>query len=471
MTIQAEYKKIIFLILFISTFFVARLHFYRFPLSGEEGIFAELLVNQPENPQILLSGRADGSNVYIQTRHPIALYNSIKGCGKLFGGYLAKADWTNDAEITPRLRFVFSLFQFVILMTIAIFVVSKPGWPKYSLLYLLFAVAVSPVGLATSTNLQVDGSIGAAMTGLVGLALLLVLRNGRLNLINGIVLFVTTFFLATGKQEWSIIFVAALLISICYLLFLRSHDKQSIRNDITLIVIIFTALIAGNIYSYFLSPYAYTESFWVMRYFSGADELVSGNVTAQRMLWMKRIIAKLPWMCTSSALAVIFAVLSFYKRKWPKPVEFLLVVFGCGLLGGYFIANNSSEPRYFAPSLMILTIATIAIFPQTLSRRYVVIISVITMLMFASTGIFYYNNTIKKPVKPYFDASTVKLEAGEAAIISTGSAWNKKGLDFVNYDAGKAWAKTYAERYNKKLYPQDITWSSSDIVLEKRNLK
>ncbi len=462
-------KKIVFVSLFILLFFAARFHFYRTPLFGEEGIFAELVINQPENPNILLGGRADGENLYSPPSHPIELYSVIKICGSVFRPYLAAVDWQNDAEITPRLRFVFSLFQFVILLGVSLYIVFLRKWPGHILLAaILAAVVISPIALKTSWNLQVDGSVGVLMNGLFGLALMLLLRKNSINIFTGGILFAASIFLGIGKQEWTMVLLVAMGISTVYFFVLKLKTSQKIKPHLVMLLIILVGLIIGNITSYLCMPEAYLGGFRVMWDFSGAEKVFDGQTATEAARLVYLTIHRLPWICTSLALIAISGLSVLSNRRWPKPVEFFLFIFGLGLFGAFFISLHSSDPRYFAPSLVVLTMATVAVFPQKINSRFFVMVAMITLIMFVSSGAFFYTRTIKRPTKVYFDVKTIPLTSGQAAIISPGVAWNKMELDFVNFYAGRWGAEWYSEKYNKKLYPTDLTWSDSDVRLEDR---
>ena len=94
--------------------------------------------------------------------------------------------------------------------------------------------------------------------------------------------------------------------------------------------------------------------------------------------------------------------------------------------------------------------------------------SILILMMFTSSGIYLYNNLIKKSMKPYFDATKIKLKPGQIAVLSTGDAWNKLDIDFVNVDTGQHGVENYAEKYNRTLYPENHKWTTIEEVLEKK---
>ena len=326
---------------------------------------------------------------------------------------------------------------------------------------IFMAVSISPIAIHTSTNLQVDGSIGVLMNGLFAIVILLVLSSAARNAFNYIILFFATFFLATGKQEWSFVLVIALFMTILYTCYIRKKDQSVPKLDPSIAIAIISGLLAGHITSYLIGPQSYMDAFDVLWQFSRAEYLLSGQIEPER--WITITSSRMQWICTVAALAAISSILVFGRLKKLKPLELLIWLYGLGLFGAFFMSSNSPSPRYFAPSLVTLTIAIVAISPTNLSKCVFVAITTLIILMFATSGIYLYNNIVKKTQKPYFDASEIALKPGQIAILSTAQAWNKPDIDFVNYNAGKKAAERYAAKYNKTLYPENFSWWSDSI--------
>lgn len=458
-------KKALFVILFIILYFATRACFYKTPIQGEGGIFAELIVNRPDNPNTSLNGRVDGKNRYNWPAHPLGIYSIIKASGVIAQPYLKAVDWQDDRQITPRVRFIFSLFQFLILLLLLLYVAFFHDWPVHWLVVVIMAaVIVSPVAISTSWDPQVDGSVGVLMHGLLGLTLLIALDK-PLNVLKGAILFAAACFLGFGKQEWSIVLLVALVIFAIYVWIRKLKTSDDLKKNMTVLLVVVAGVVLGNIMSYLFEPQSYMGGFRVMWSFSHAEKVLGGEAGFVFDKWLYMTKHRLPWTCTGIALIGIYVLLLFSKRRWPKPIELLLFIFGLGMFGAYFLVSHDAQARYFAPSIILFTMSIVAIFPKNIDTRTSVLISTLTLMMFASSGIYLYNNLIKKPMKPYFNADEIKLKPGQIAILSTGQGWNKLDIDFVNRDAGQQIVENYAKRFNKTLYPENFKWLSVDKIL------
>lgn len=454
-------KKILFVLSFVLLFFAVRLHFYRSPLTGEEGMFADLVVNGHQGPDFLLSSRIDGEKKYFIPRHPDGLYYVTRAAGSIFSPLIDRVPWQDDAKITPVLRFVFSTSMFLILSLLVIHICLRKRPINPFLIILFIAVTVSPVAIFTSANLQIDGSVGVLMNGVFALGLLFFLSSNSRNAIKYILLFAGSFFLATGKQEWSIILLAALSVVAIYLTIVRIRNSAKISQDVFMLLTVTTGLVAGNIFSYFIGPENYGGGLDVFWRFSRIGNIAKGEVEFAR--WIPSTLRRLEWTDTIIALIAISGLFVFIKRKEIKTAEILLCVYGFGLFAAYSLSFWISESRYFAPSLIVMTAAIISIFPSKIGGKSIVFISVLSLIMFATTAKFLHKTITELPSRPYFDASQIKLQPDQIAILSTANAWNKLDIDFVNNSNSKEGIERTAEIHHKRLYPEDYVWPDYSI--------
>ena len=453
---QKAVRNLFLIFLFVSLFFLVRLHFYYAPLIGEEGIFADILMKHPQSPNFLLSGLIDGQNIYHQPAHPIVMYYALDAMGNLFSPLINTVSWLDDTEITPLLRFLISLNQFAVFLGIGIVIILRKGFPLVIAVSILVAVAISPTAVITSANLQLDGSIGVLMSGLFAMTLFYLSIFNPGNGFLGVVLFMVSFFLATGKQEWSIIALCALLFAALYLFIFKYKKSAEFKTDVSMLLIVLSGLMAGNLFSYFLEPLSYLGGLKVLWSFSHADKLLEGHFDLQK--WIQLTNSRVRWICIPIALAGISTLLVFNKLKRLKTVEVLLWFYGLGLLGAYFLSNWNTEPRYFAPSLVVLAITVILLLPSVTKFRLWIPITVVVFLMFLADGLFLFNNIVKKPQSPYFDVNKISLKSDEIAILTTAEAWNKLNIDFANRDNGKIISENFAKKYHKTLYPKNYVW-------------
>ena len=454
-------KKILFVISFVLLFFAVRLHYYKSPLTGEEGVFADLTVNQRQGVDFHLSSRINGEKIYFVPWHPAGLYYTVRATGLLFSPLIDLLPWQEDAKITPVLRFVFSISTFFILSLLVIHICTHKKPVNPLLIILFIAVAVSPVAIFTSANLQLDGSVGVLMNGVFALGLLFFLSSNSKKAIKYILLFASSFFLATGKQEWSMILLAAIFLVAIYLAIIRIRNSAKISQDIFMLLTVTGGLVAGNIFSYFIGPENYIGGFEVFWNFSRIGDLAEGKVESGR--WIQLTLSRLEWTDTLMALIAISGFFVFIKRKEIKIAEILLWVYGLGLFAGYSISIWNAEPRYFAPSLIVMTATVIAIFPPRISAKSMVFIAPIILIMFATSAKFLHKTITELPSRPYFDASKIKLQPDQIAILSTANAWNKPDIDFINNSHSKEGIEETAEMYNKTLYPEDYVWPGYSI--------
>ena len=447
-------KRILFVLLFVLVFFAVRIHLYKIPLGGEEGIFAEMVVNQPENPDIVLNGRVDGQNIYRIALHPVMLYHVPRLAGRLLSPLLNDVSWQDDAKITPPLRFLFSLFQFAIFLAIAVYL-SARKWPINILLAAVFiAVVISPISVKTASHLQVDNTTGALMAAIFSMVVLLILSSGLKGKLAHTSLFAATAFFAMGKQEWSMVLLIALFVTAGYLCVLRIKTSANVRSDVLMLLTIFGGLVAGNIISYLIAPESYIGGLGVFWRHSRIEAIASGRLGFDS--WFRLTLLKLKWMCTGIALIAISIILAFNKIKQLKPLEILLLLFGIGLFAVFFISVSNTNARYYVPSLIVMSFVIIAIFPDKLSRKTTVAIGVIVVMMYATSGVYlFYKIGIEEP-KAYFDPSQVTLAPGQVAILPTADAWNKPQIDFVGYNMGRSAVRIFADRHNKTLWPEDF---------------
>ncbi|MBW8015193.1 MAG: hypothetical protein FVQ82_03330 [Planctomycetes bacterium] len=449
-------KKIIFIASFVLLFFAVRLHFYRFPLTGEEGAFANIFVNQTHGPEFLQQGRSDGEDFYGFPRHPETLYNSLRIAGIVCSPIIKQVPYTDDMKITPVLRLLFSLFQFFILLGIGAYLCSRKKPVNILLALLLLAVAVSPTAIKTSVRLQIDGGVGILMNALFAAALLFIAKSDKRTFFRYVLLFCATFYLAAGKQEWSIILLTAIFAVGMFLLFTRLLMRQQFNHEPKILAIIIVGIIAGNICSYLIGPVNYMGAFGVIRDFSRIENVASNDISF--MDWVRLRSSMTFWICTIIALITLSSIFVLQNIKKIRPPELLIWIYGLGLFGAFFFSKASLDPRHFAPSLIILTFAVIALFPKKTAAKTFAAISIILFAMFASTGLHLFVSNFVNPIRPHFDPSTLNLKADEIAILSPAQAWNKTDIDFINHFMGKRGVEDTAKKLNKKLYPPDYAW-------------
>ena len=209
----------LFFLLFIFLYFVFRVPYLIAPLTGEEGILANIFYTQPPNPNYLIIGRINGIDIYTYPQHPAIIYEILSHFGLLWK-MIINYKMLNIASLTFFVRLAFSMFQFLVVAVIALMtlqrrdIVLKDRITPFSSIVIL---AVSVPAMIISTFVQVDGSVGTLLSGLLAIALL----GYRLNLfpirIASIFIFLSSLLFGLGKNEWSLALLLALLLTAAYI--------------------------------------------------------------------------------------------------------------------------------------------------------------------------------------------------------------------------------------------------------------
>lgn len=305
-------------------------------------------------------------------------------------------------------------------------------------------------------RLHLDGTVGILMTALFAAALLFIAKSAKRTSFHYVLLFCATFYLATGKQEWSIILLTAIFVVGMFLLFTRFLTRQQFNPEPKILATIIAGIIAGNFCSYFIGPINYMGGFGVIWSFSRIENTLSNNIDF--MDWVQLRSGIIFWLCTIIALIALSSIIVAQNIKKIRLPELLIWTYGIGLFGTFFFSKAGLDLRHFAPSLIVLTFAVIALFPSNVSGKTFAAISLILFAMYTSTLLHVSIGTFIKPLRPHFDASTLDLKDDEIAILSPAQGWNKPEINFISYFMGKGSVERKAQMLNKKLYPKDYQW-------------
>jgi hypothetical protein len=407
------------------------------------GIFAELLVHRPSGPCYSLSGRVDGRNVYGGIGHPAPSYELLRLGGWLGQSFLKDPLYLDDTVITPRLRMLSSVYQFTTWVVIFLFLLFtktvQSKW-KYGILFL---AGFSPLAIKTSVLLQIDNTSGAVICGLAAILILLAINSGRSGLARAALLFAAGCIIGLGKQEWSMALLPALL-----LVLLVQMLKKS-KTDIQSAAFIVAGLIAGNAASYLFDPLNYMRAFRFMSAFSGLSK--SSPQPWQLERWWSQVKYEAPVIYVCFILQVIF-ILSVLIHRKQHPLKYLLFLYGTILLFTYLFINWNYEFRYYVPSLVILTVACIAVLPSSPPCWYnrsvgllaaTVVLSTIPFLLFYKPD----RNTDLERIQ----SGVLKSSEKTILFINSGAGWNKPHIDYINASNSYEPSQKTAEKYEKTL--------------------
>ncbi len=433
---------------FVAIYLLARLPFLSDPLYCEEGIYAAIVVNRPPNPDYLLVARIDGQEHYEQLAHPAPLYETMKLAAKLWPP-VGPQSALDDALATPRLRFFFCLFQLVAWLGVgllALLVTRASGVVvRIATMVIVAAAAASPIAVVTSTELQVDGSVGALMVAVMAAATCLAARGVLPVSVTYATLFIAAAVLGLGKQEWSLALVAALGLWFPALFALRKWTGRTIRLHVVAATVILVGLLLGNLLSYVYDPDNWLGGIGVMRRIAGRATIATGAGTSH---WLEVTAERLNDLATIFALGVCLLVLLARHIKTVEPYAFLVLFLSGGLFGGYFISSWASDPRYFAPSVLAMALALLAVLPANPDRTGQVVLMATAMALVLHSAVFIAGR-IGSPPRPVHLPESVSREC--VPLLQAGDVWNKPEIDFVARSLGPEGAKAHLARYRKTL--------------------
>lgn len=367
-------NKYLFLVLLMLVYFLVRIPYYGIPPFYEEGCFTDLFFsNHIANPNYVLIGKIDGVKIYAPPQHPALIYETLSSYGKLWQKLLPLDSW-NTIALGVFARFAFSLFQASIVFAL-IFMRLKKNEAKTPLPLITFIVGLCllPPVIWYSTSLQVDGSVGSLMTGLLALSLL-TYRYKLFETRNSFLLvFACALFYGFGKNEWSLAFLAALIASFIFVFIRKSVFTENFRSVISLLSIALAGLLVGNLISYLFDPLNYLGGFGVI------SELGKPSLNiVETMEWGHR------WKIVSLNLILLVAALAGLFRALKKHdfVYLLFLVWGSALLAGFFMSAHALDNRYYAPSFLVLLGLLPLAYDQFDSRRVYHLLWAATVIIF-----------------------------------------------------------------------------------------
>ena len=347
-------RNILWLLLFAILYFVPRTPYLLNPLHGEEGDFAEIFYTQPANPNYLLIGRIDNTNLFIPPEHPAIIYEILSDYGLLWKAIINYQTLTILA-LTFFVRLAFSMFLFLIVAIIILMILHRRALfslkDRITLFVLVTVLAITPPAMAISTSVQVDGSVGILLAGLLAVALL----GYRLKIYPArtasIFVFISSLLFGLGKNEWSLALVLALLAtgSYLYITTRKNGDGQSFNAAWVLLGFIFAGLLLGNFISYLYDPENYLAGFNVMFRISKASTYNIISFGSERLAFTYVHLLLLAFI----AIALI--------RAWKNSdyILFSYFILGATLYFAYFVTSWAIEPRYYAASLIICLAGTV----------------------------------------------------------------------------------------------------------------
>jgi hypothetical protein len=348
----------------------ARLPFIADVLTGEEGEFAALVLNDPPtsalDPDHLpreIAGSIDGKLILSSFHRTVMPYIVLERLGRLFAprhalGHLPAEKLTIAARLPFSLIFLLGSAGLIALTIQA--ATSTCKYPSVALMLAPLTVTLwsltSPLAVGASIEPQVDGSAGVLLLGTS--ATLLALGNiksqpARWRFLAAGVL------AGLGKHEWALAFGAAALGAAVVSLWLMPARRDAGLAFAAFII----GLALAVALSYAISPADYRQGFAVMAAFYAKTG------------WHLWALQKPQWPLTLPVVALILvdgAFLAIMLRPVLSEAPGLLLAYlgATAIAVGYAISGWTGDnfPRYFAPPLVMLPIVFVALWRRFKDR-------------------------------------------------------------------------------------------------------
>jgi hypothetical protein len=432
------------LFLFSGIYFAARIPLANESLYFEEGIFAELIVHRPAGPLYGLGGRINGENIYGPISHPAVSYELLRLGGWVGQDFLNDPVYLDDTVVTPRLRILSCIYQFVIWAATAIILFFSRSIRSPWKYVILFTAAFSPLAMKTSVLLQIDNTAGAVFCGTAAILIFLAATTDRAGFGRPGLLFAAGITAGLGKQEWSMALLSAMAIVLVLQWMMKS--KSQMYDGF----VILAGLMTGNGISYLFDSLNYMAAFRFMALFSGLSSHSPQPWQLER--WWSLVKIEAPFIYICFVLQTIFILSAIVNRK-QNILKYLLFLYGTILFFTYLMINWNYEFRYFVPSLVVLTLACIAVLPASPPPWFNKIVGLlaVTVILSAVPFLLFYTpnkNTALERIK----SGSLNTSENTVLFIDSGAGWNKPQIDYMNNNQDyEPVRQAIADKYGKKL--------------------
>jgi len=479
-------RNTVILIGFVAVYLLVRVPYYGRVLTGEEGIFAYIFLNHPVGPNYGLFGRIAGRELVGPLEHPAFLYELISGLGSWVERFVNLHTLPENVR-TFILRVSFSLFQLtalVLLLWLILFkrnatknveefelrggkfsdndkqqtkpIIERAAIPQSRTIFypvvLIFLISISPIALTTSTQLQVDGSVGVLLGCILplGIYAAFVFHRFRFWRYYGL-LTIVSFAAGLGKNEWSLaLLLAQGLFVACLILFQRRYSlPQHLRSVYLIALFSLLGLVLGNTTSYIFDPLNYRGGLDVM------FRISQSNISQSHIFirWIKLSILRLPYIFTIAILLFgsTLVIATRLKKILSQAPDLLLIFFySTALFFGFLFSTWDADPRYFAPAFIAFSITAVALFeliPQRYMRTGFLVVSAILCIH----TLTFFSIQFLSPAKNYLSNSKMKI-APQACIplLDTAAGYFNKQIDFIGSSLSKGDAEVIAGRFGKR---------------------
>ncbi len=434
---------------FSCLYFLIRLPFYTIPFFEEDAYHANIFLTSPPGPEFFLTGWIDGASYFTAPTHPAMLYLLLSWLGTCFRLFIDLPQ-LNEFWTVVVSRWSFSLFQYVFwLGFLGIYFYFRNSTEQKSPAEKLFLTGVlllsmSPLAIQNSIDLQTDNTSGVLLNGLFFLLFWFHQRSTLGPAQFAGLLFVASFLVGLGKNEWGLAFFAAALLFVPVSWGAAKVFSFSTKEKLAtpwIFLLSLSGLLLGHLASYYYDPLNYMGGWHVFKLF-GSKGNIAGTYGLSR--WIELTFQRLPYLLPVYAFMAMIGWGLLCNRKLSGSVANTLpILFLATFFGGYFLSSWGAYPRYFATALIGIAVVfgfyhreiLAGIKAATILRLYVFLI--ICSVFYIAQG--WGEMSLRKDWQPK-PLMPALLRTDCVPIVESSEGYRKSKPNFVTTEGAKDWA-------------------------------
>lgn len=446
--------KYLFLIIFIVIFWLVRSPEFRIGWDWQDsnGHDTDIFVNQPSYPNYFLIDRINGQNNYFPpTGHPGTIYALFSLNGSLVKT-IAPLNTMTDQEVVTFLKVMVTAVHLLIYACLGWYILKriKPTWKRIIALGILVVLANSPIALYNTNEFQIDSYLGVIMVACLCFTLLPFLETPQIiKRWHYILLALAAAFIGLGKNEWSLMLIASIIaILILYFVINKIIPKQpSDPIFIKMLIVIFCGNLIGNLCSFIFNRDLYL---------SGLELLsrMTQNVTihgSNGSTWFQVMVTRLPYISTIFVLLLALMWMFFRKFKNINYYKLFIFIYGFFLFFAFFISSWGDFSRYFAPALMVLTVAFFIYYRDFKLDNILKMILIILVVLVSFQSFTLFKSIWSRSKNDTYFSVTTNTSDNCVPLLDVGIVYRRPNIDFVHLGMGYVSAESIVEAYGKHM--------------------
>ncbi len=409
------------------------------PLNGEEGNFAYILTKKIDDNNFLLIGQIDSKKIYINPEHPILMYYFINSLD-FFPKFLINLGIERIQAL--RLTNLISLIPLLILISMMLRNQKLVLLKIFSIILIL----LTPIFSTYFFNLQTDTLYGSVIFSSFGFLIIFSTRNLKPMFF---VFFLAGFLISTGKQEWTLFFAVALILTfLIYCLIEKSFQIYQTIFVKRICLLVFGAVI-GNGVSYFTDPVNYVGGINVFN-----RVIIDRQVNQSPGIDLYFDAFRYRFYFVSAIFVLIFLFFVFIltsasQRKSDSiSQKILLLTFSLVSLSIPFLSIWNLDLRYFVPgfSLSLLTISWLI-----LETRHNSVIFVFLAFMIPYVLVVNFDRFLHFDFRIFSESYEIQKVEDKNCInfISSAEAfYSTNDINWIARDLGETGAQFYLRNFD-----------------------